>query len=200
MIAKQKEQLKISFGNKKLPKDTMIFNIPAVVTCPLKTSLCAKICYAKKAERLHPPVLPARQHNLKLIREGKFKDLMIDSIKQNHHKIKTIRIHESGDFFRQSYIDDWFSVAMQYPEFIFYVYTKSFHLDYSKKPKNFVLIASFDDSTDKLRLDAYNKIREQFNNTFTIIPKDQKADCIADCSKCSKCWTETGQNITVKKH
>jgi len=200
MRTKQKSGIKVSFGNKKLPKGTMIVNIPAVVTCPLKTSLCEQICYAKKAERLYPAVLPAREHNLKLIRAGKFRHLMVDSIIEHYHKIDIIRIHESGDFFNQGYVNDWFSVAEQFPEFTFYAYTKSFHLDYSKKPKNFVLIASFDDSTDKLRLDAYNKIRKQFNNTFTIVPRGQKADCIADCVKCNKCWTKTGLNITVNKH
>ena len=108
----EKDYLKISFGNAKLPKGTMIFNLPAVVTCPFKTPLCEKACYALKAEVQYKHVVPqARQHNLDRVRKGLFKGLMIEAIKKHHKKIKAIRIHESGDFFSQSYLNDWFAVA-----------------------------------------------------------------------------------------
>jgi len=68
----KKESVKVSFGNKKLPKTTMIFNIPAVVTCPGKTELCSKFCYALKAERMYEAVYPARKHNLKLSQREDF--------------------------------------------------------------------------------------------------------------------------------
>ncbi len=196
----QREYVKVSFGNKKLPKGTMIFNIPAIQTCPFRTPLCEKACYALKAERLYPNVLPAREHNLAIIRKGQFKPLMLEAIKTNYKKIKTIRIHESGDFFSQSYLDDWFAIAREFPEFIFYAYTKSFYLTFDAKPVNFVLIASFDETTDELRLNHYNAKREQFDNTFTIVDKAAKASCIADCSKCNMCWTKKGMSITVNKH
>lgn len=191
---------KVSFGNKKLPKGTMIFNIPAVSTCPFKTELCAKACYALKAERQYPNVLPAREYNLKLAKRFDFHDIMIATINKHIRKIKIIRIHESGDFFKQSYFDSWAKIAEAFPSLKFYAYTKSFFLDFSNKPKNLVLIASFDSSTPKDRIAHYEKNKAFFDNTFTIVDKKAKASCIADCTKCDKCWTKTGQNITVNIH
>ena len=201
MKTKTKDYIKVSFGNSKLPKGTMIFNLPAVVTCPFKTPLCAMSCYARKAEIQYKHVVPqARQWNLDRVNKGTFKQLMIEAIDKHSKKIKAIRIHESGDFMKQSYLDDWFSIARVYPEIPFYAYTKSFYLTFESKPANFTLIASFDETTDKLRLDHYNAKRASFDNTFTIVDKKAKASCIGDCTKCNMCWTKKGLNITVNKH
>lgn len=196
------EQLdvKVSFGNKKLPKGTVIFNIPAVTTCPFRTPLCERSCYALKAERLYPQVLPARQHNLDIVQKGQFKQAMKRAIVKHYKKIKTIRVHESGDFFKQSYLNDWYELARMFPEFTFYAYTKSFYLDFSNKPDNFVLIASFDETTDELRKTRYEEVKPYFDNTFTIVSKKAKASCIQDCSRCNICWTKKGLDITVNKH
>ncbi len=194
------DQLKISFGNKKLPKSMMIFNLPAIITCPLKTPLCSKSCYALKAERLYPATLPARQHNLALVRKGLFKQLMIEAIAENYKKINIIRLHESGDFYSQSYLNDWFVVAREYPELTFYAYTKSFHLTFKAKPANFVLIASLDDTTDKKRQNKFLRQARYFDNMFIIVNKKTKATCKADCNRCNICWTKKGLGITVNKH
>ena len=113
----EKDYLKVSFGNSKLPKGTMIFNLPAVITCPLRTPLCEKSCYALKAEVQYRHVVPqARHHNLDRVRKGLFKGLMIEAIQKHHKKIKAIRIHESGDFLSQSYLNDWFAIAKEFPK------------------------------------------------------------------------------------
>lgn len=196
----KKEKLKVSFGNKKLPKTTMIFNLPAIKTCPGKTEFCEKYCYALKAERLYPQVYPARKHNLKLSQSDNFVSLMIETIAKNQHKINAVRIHESGDFYNQAYLNAWFMIASEFPSVKFYAYTKSFHLQFSNKPSNFVLIASFDQTTtDKARLE-YGSRRQFFDNTFSIVGKKDPASCMQDCTKCSLCWMKTGQSITVNVH
>ena len=73
-------------------------------------------------------------------------------------------------------------------------------MTFDAKPANFVLIASFDETTDKLRLGHYNRNRQWFDNTFTIVDKKAEATCIADCTKCTMCWTSKGNSITVNKH
>lgn len=204
MQTKTKEQVKVepkvSFGNKKLPKSTGIFNIPAVVTCPFRTEFCTKSCYALKAERIYPAVRPAREFNLELSRTDNFPSLMIEKLTKIQHKIDTFRIHESGDFYNQKYLNNWFLIASEFPSIKFYAYTKSFFLDFSDKPSNFVLIASFDKTTPQARRDMYESKKAAFNNTFSIVSKDEQASCPGDCSKCSKCWTKTKQNITVNQH
>ena len=45
-----------SYGNAKLPKETLIVNITSAVHCPsekLGFCRCSKVCYAKKCERIY---------------------------------------------------------------------------------------------------------------------------------------------------
>lgn len=194
------EKIKVSFGNKKLPKDTLIFNIPALNTCPGKTSFCSQYCYAVKAEKLYKAVLPARKHNLKLSLQDNFTGLVNTCLFNNRHKFNRVRIHESGDFYSQEYLNKWFRIAKINRDIQFHAYTKSFTLDFSQKPDNLVLIASFDDSTTELQKGLYTFRKQYFDNTFTIIDKALKADCIQDCTKCSICWASKGNTITVNRH
>lgn len=191
---------KVSFGNKKLPKDTLIFNLPAVVTCPGRTAFCREKCYALKAQRQYTNTRLARGHNLLTSYQSDFVDLMIETIKENAHKIKQIRIHESGDFYRQDYLDKWFEIVRAFPTVPFWAYTKSFHLDFSKKPPNLFLLASFDASTTPTWRGLYERQKKFFNSTFSIVEKTAPASCVQDCSKCSLCWTTTGKDLTVNLH
>lgn len=201
---------KVSFGNKKLPKTTLIFNLPAVNTCPGKTEFCKKNCYALKAERIYPQVLPARKHNLKLTLTENFIPSMIETIQKDHFfksgknkgkaKIETVRIHESGDFYSQAYLNAWYVIALEFPSIKFYAYTKSFHLNFAGKPSNFVLIGSFDEtSTNDARI-LHNEKRAYFNNTFSIVGKKEQASCIQDCTTCNLCWMGNDKNLTVNLH
>jgi len=196
--------IKISFGNRKLPKDTLIFNIPARVTCPGRTELCGGACYALKAEKMYMAVLPARQGNFEASRENSFIADMITVIYKSSHKIKRVRVHESGDFYNQRYLGSWFSIAREFPGITFYAYTKSFHLDFKGLPDNFVLIASFDQTTrEASRLTYESKKKKYFSNTFTIVDRKApatKSTCPGDCRTCSRCWMAKGKNILVNLH
>lgn len=193
-------KLKVSFGNKKLPKNTMIFNLPAVTTCPSRTSFCEVNCYALKAERMYKNVTPARKSNFKLSQGDEFVDSMKELILKNLHKINQFRIHESGDFYNQKYLLKWYEIARSFPTITFYAYTKSFLLNFTGKPSNFVLIASFDESTREVLRLTYESKRQYFSNTFTIVDKNAVASCVQDCSICNLCWKGEGLNLTVNKH
>ena len=135
----------LQLGNRKLPKTTAIWNLPSGITCPGKTTWCNKNCYAKKAEKLYPQVLPFRNNNLKLAKSNKFYETIKAEIQclVDNKKINTIRVHESGDFFNQDYLDVWFLLAYDFPQLTFYAYTKSWMLDFhSIKPNNFILFYS----------------------------------------------------------
>jgi hypothetical protein len=73
-------------------------------------------------------------------------------------------------------------------------------LDFSGKPENFVLIASFDETTT-----LKNKIMQAskaiyFDNSFSIVGKKEIASCIQDCTVCSACWIGKGLILTVNVH
>jgi hypothetical protein len=63
------------------------------------------------------------------------------------------RIHVAGDFFSKDYLEAWINVANQFPNQIFYAYTKSIPFWIalmSKIPKNFILTASYGGKYDSL--------------------------------------------------
>lgn len=113
----------VSRGNTKLAATVGIFNIPAIKTCPNCKS-CAGNCYARKAEKIYPTVLPCREKNFKATLSPHFVRMMVDLIK-SMKGLQYFRIHESGDFYSAEYAEKWEQIAAALPEIQFYGYTKS---------------------------------------------------------------------------
>lgn len=143
-----KFNLKWSFGNTKLAKlDTVSFNIPAFRNadgfhvCP-KAGACATLCYARQGRYMLPNVARAREFNLQHARGDlrTFQRLATEDLRKIPNA--TVRVHDSGDFFSQGYMNAWFRIATTFPEKKFYAYTKSLHLDRSKCPENFQIVQS----------------------------------------------------------
>lgn len=145
-------------GNAKLKKTgTIGFGIPALKsksgfkTCPM-AGKCAAVCYARQGAYTWPSTINAREFNLEMARRKDFADLAIDDLGRMR-KVKTVRVHDSGDFFNQTYVDAWAKIARAFPGILFYAYTKSLHLDFSDMPENFKITQSeggkLDDQIDK---------------------------------------------------
>lgn len=151
----EKFKLNWSFSNSKLKKlDTVSFNLPAFRSadgfhvCP-KAGGCATVCYARQGFYVMPGVAKVREENLALIRKSldAFVDAAVSDLKKIRQPI--IRIHDSGDFFSQAYLDAWIKVMEAFPDKKFYAYTKSLHLDWAKTPSNFQRIQSAGGLMDK---------------------------------------------------
>jgi hypothetical protein len=146
--------LKWSDGNSKVKKlkkifgKTFSFGLPAFQSadgfkvCP-GAGACAAICFARQGHYIREGVRACREHNLKRARRNLrafVKDAVIDLIKL---RAKLVRVHDSGDFFSQRYLDAWYEIARLLPGVRFYAYTKSVHLNIWKgKPGNFSLVQS----------------------------------------------------------
>lgn len=115
--------LNMARGNKKLDKSILIFSLPAVETCP-NCEGCKGRCYARKAERIYPQVLPARKRNLAATQCATFAQDMIDYIRACRN-ITAVRIHESGDYYCAAYAQAWNTIIAALPGITFYGYTKS---------------------------------------------------------------------------
>lgn len=112
--------LTVGHGNLKLDKSIGIFNLPAgkEYTC---SQTCPK-CFAIKAQKLYPTVLPCRLRNWERSKDDNFVSDMVELIRKA--KFKTFRIHESGDFYDQEYVDKWQRIINALPRVRFYCYTK----------------------------------------------------------------------------
>lgn len=215
----------LSFGNKKLisTKETkfVIWSIPAVKTCPFATDMCKASCYARKAERVYPECLPAREKNLAFSETEKFVPFMVEALHYlanlkayRNAKHITVRIHESGDFYSFEYLMKWLSIAEQcrdIPNIDFAAYTKSLPYlamavknGYNLKDSNIRFISSIwadtkekrVQETKELNLPIYTAFAENnWNESYTA------CEC-KDCGHCRQCFHgDKAQNrIAVKIH
>ena len=172
------ELLKMSKGNKKLPKTTGIISLPAGITCPGSNTCKAWAvmndktnkrelkrgdeslftCFAASEELRYPNVFNSRRYNYNLINSYVIKkdlkgltDLINQSIQANKKNITKVRIHESGDFFNIIYLKAWLNVAKLNKDLKFYCYSKSlnFFLEVLL-PNNFYMVASYGSRYDYL--------------------------------------------------
>ena len=121
------KQKHLKAGNSKLHNSCLISTLPTSI-CFGKGKQC-KGCYALKAEKLYPSVLPCRMRHLKETQSITFvTDLVQEIIKSKKTKV---RIHESGDMYSQKYLDRWAAIAMALPNVRFYLFTKKEQLDWS---------------------------------------------------------------------
>ena len=161
-----------------------MWSLPAGKTCPGSTSLCRDKCYARKAERQYPSVLPCRAQNYIDSKKSSFSHNMIALIKKSPavRRHKLFRIHESGDFYSQAYLQKWIKICAALPEIQFLAFTKSFKLDYSMKPKNLQIVWSIWPDTKNAPKTGKFSIA---GNCKT--PKNT-AECVGNCDNCGICW------------
>ena len=178
------------------------FSLKAEQTCIGSTELCRKYCYAKKAER-YPSAWFGRMRNTMDTLKADFVDKTVKIIKRKNPQY--LRIHESGDFYSQEYLDKWFQICKKLPKTTFLCYTQSYGLNWDKKPKNLIRFWSiWADSKD---------IPEEGLKAFAIdngkgkLPPTLLPEAIHLCGKgktlkcenCLYCYKGTG-NVAFKVH
>ena len=96
-----------SYGNKKLPASTMIFNLTTAKNCPSKLCKVAQYCYAKKGENRFIEVFLRNLRNKIMLENISLKDflkLLELYIEYAPMRIKNIRLSEEGDFMKIEHV------------------------------------------------------------------------------------------------
>ena len=118
-------------------------------------------CFAASQEAVYPSVRKSRWHNYELLRAAAvsdpascagMRDLIAASL-DDQPLLPKVRVHVSGDFFSQHYLQAWLQAAAMRPQQIFYCYTKSLSYWYQLKdqvPSNFYLTASYGGGLDEM--------------------------------------------------
>jgi hypothetical protein len=165
-----------------------------VDTCP-GAGACKTYCYAMKGSYIMFPAVSMKQAQTlnflmndpegfsaqlsKEIQEAKDKweNFTDDVFKKGSVKV-SIRWHDSGDFFSPEYMKMAFAVAKQFPDNIFYAYTKIADVaNSSDKPENFVLNFSAGASSTQSKL--VNITGPEARKHSQVVPKDMFFDLIA---------------------
>ncbi len=122
--------------NGKTPTIANTFGLPSgkAYSCPGATSVCEKICYAGKLEKVYKGVKNVLLTNWEQLKDANQQEMeallyqMIDEFdkecdKKNAQKL--FRIHWDGDFFNATYTMAWKNVIKAFPSIQFWVYTRS---------------------------------------------------------------------------
>lgn len=206
----------ISNANDKLSDNEnysfYIFNLPSLITCPYSTNICRKTCYAKSAENMFPLVRSSRSRNLEESKKDSFVNDMVDYIaylinsKKNKNKQIIFRLHESGDFYNQEYVNKWIEIAGNFREYniIFQAYTKSIKFFKDKNLNDINIKILFSEMPDTKAKDL--ELAKQMNmSIFKLLPVGEKEDkdmiiCPTECTKCMMCYKGNDKLIYVKQH
>ncbi len=122
--------------NGKTPSIANTFGLPSgkSYSCPGATSVCEKICYAGKLEKVYKGVKNVLLTNWEQLKDASQQQMeallyqMIDEFDKDCDKRnaeKLFRIHWDGDFFSSTYTVAWKNVIEAFPKIQFWVYTRS---------------------------------------------------------------------------
>jgi hypothetical protein len=111
------------------------FGLPSgkAYSCPGETSVCSKVCYSGKLEKVYKGVRENLLHNWNLLKDADhdtmealltdmINDFKNDCIKKDAPML--FRIHWDGDFFSDDYAFAWKHVILNNPDVQFWVYTR----------------------------------------------------------------------------
>ena len=162
MITKPKNLL--TNGNRELKADGIFtWSLPALaaklstgknmLVCP-SAGVCANLCYARSGTYNFSNVKAAHTRNLELILDNPigWKIRLKEELKTKRYQGgKSVRIHDSGDFFSDAYFELWLDIITDNPDVFFYAYTKEVAMvKRYELPKNFVIIFSMGGTQDHL--------------------------------------------------
>lgn len=192
----------LSKGNKKLGK-LLNWSITPITTCPNKTDLCTKFCYALKSYKQYPNVRKAWWSNLAATRNNpdfvaNFNTELAKWVKRGY---AVVRLHVSGDFYSLEYLQAIGHIIIQNPEVTFYAYTKQWRdpdfiapLEFLNALPNCTIFASTDQETIDAGEVPPDTLREAVvvarkgSTTTNAIHCPQQTGKIASCEKCKFCF------------
>jgi hypothetical protein len=204
------QHLEMSNGNSKIGNNTLIFNMGSALNCPSKAlGLCKVLnergeccCYAGKAERLYPQVLPYREKQHSYWSECTAEqfvadfDAQLDKSNALRTRVRFFRFNEAGDFHSQAEVIKAEQIAQALRErgIVCYTYTARADLDF----------------TGCKALLVKGSSHEGGNNGMTIARKRGAAleqakaegfvECPGSCKTCNLCKRSNRVNIVFPLH
>lgn len=212
-------QLLMSNLNKKIGRDTLIFNMTSATDCPSKSLGLCPIpdgkCYALKAERLYPGCLPYRRRQEYYFDNRTGMGIGYDVYRliekyPSLKRVKYIRFSESGDFSSQADVDKMNIAAKVCNDLlkrdgksplIWYGYSARRDLDFSSADSLLVKGSGHSNcnngATFSMQLTQSQKGRKTLR-----IPGFKKPVfiCPGDCSGCDFCKRRNDRPLVIPMH
>lgn len=198
--------IKISTGNSKLGSIPSI-SLPSGVTCRTDCECSAK-CYAKRLERMRPPVRDAYRHNYELLKQDPA--TFWREVEASIMMSRFFRFHVSGDIVDSDYLRHMVSIAERNPHCEILCFTKKYDIvntylqNGGRIPKNLHMIFS---AWRGLTMDNPFRLPEAHvryrDKTTTAGP--EATQCGGNCTECAMteggCWTlSPGEQVVFNEH
>jgi len=190
-------------GNSKMGKEVYIFNLPARKTCtPTPWCLEGKegqpACYALRNNFLPPSVMKSTEERYELSQLENFVEEMTNFIKKK--KVKYFRIHSSGDFYSEDYIEKWINIAKNCPETKFRSSTHRRDLISKIKELNSLPNVIVRESLDSVISKPTTELNFSALAHLNIVKEEESYSCKNSCPSCGYyCW-ENRVNINFNEH
>jgi len=182
-------------GNTKLGKAVKIFNLPPVSTCT-PTAWCKERCYALRGKHGLPNVKKGSATRLKW---SKRKDFVTRAIK-DIGKAEYVRIHASGDFYSEVYVQKWIDIALACPGTLFLAFTKRSDLAGPLKVLSKLPNVKVRQSLDKSFTKPTMGLRFAAVDNFKTPRRKNIINCAGGCPDCGyKCWREN-MDVVLPEH
>lgn len=133
---KDRKVTNLVMPNGKAPKVANTFGLPSgtAFSCPMATSVCSKVCYAGRIEKMYKGSRELLLRNWEKVQNADYStlvELLTDMVKdfiadcERWDAPKYFRIHWDGDFFKVDYVNAWKTVILAHPDVQFWVYTRT---------------------------------------------------------------------------
>lgn len=196
--------------NTKLGRSIAAFSLPAVDTCPGKTKYCESVCYATKGFFKFKNVKGSLANNYLESLKDSFTQDVINEVQAS--KATEVRLHPSGDFYSEEYINKWFDIVQSTPHVKYWVYSRSWSrpelldsLTRLSALSNIQFFASIDETTTGtppkgFRVASLVKDWDSTPSDFVKCPNQKNKDIT--CDKCTYCFKpgKSKQHVVFKEH
>jgi hypothetical protein len=197
----------LSTGNIKVGDDTLIINMNAATDCPSAALGLCKLggkCYALKAERLYPRVLPFRRRQAAYWQANsalKIASDILAIVGRMKNKPRYVRLSESGDFESQADVMKAELIAMHLQKNAgIKTYTYSARSDLNFKDCTYLAVkgSGHDNGNNGM---AIARPKKALSGGRTYTEDGRKFSvCPSDCRKCKMCKNMKGLDIVFAIH
>ena len=204
----EKGNSKIGEGNEQYSK-VLVWNLPPVITCPSASDWCTKHCYnADSRESVFPISKWNSNWSLILNNISLVKNKIVEEVNRTDESV-AFRIHSSGDFFSNDYINMWIDILDSCPKAKFWAYTRSWNdrsllerLNVLKSHSNIQLFASWDltmpEPPSGWRKSIVYNSHENTNYKGLICP--EQSGKVSNCISCNFCIRDGDEDVLFILH
>lgn len=204
----------------KFYEKVLIWNLPAVSTCPGASSYCLSVCYNADTRQ---EVFPVEQWRVNLWWTlNRPRELQAQILRQLSaiSSPAAVRIHSSGDFFSLEYINFWSHIISSSPHISFWAYTRSWAsselrsaIEALRALSNIQLFASWDSSMAQPPKGwRISYVQEQSGPSSPTLPTELSAPAprlfycpeqngqVPNCASCGFCMRRGKRGVLFDLH